>query len=95
VIVGRALHGAPRLWSLLGTLLRTLLCALPSAALGWLVADIAVVRAGLVGLAGALYELAVGGAVYAALALPLALALGDAPTRATLRGLLRRVFGRR
>jgi putative peptidoglycan lipid II flippase len=95
VIVGRALHGAPRLWSLLGTLLRTLVCTLPSAALAWLVADIAMVRSGLVGFLGALYELAVGGAVYAALALPLALVLGDAPTRATLRSLLRRVIGRR
>ena len=95
VAVARWLHGAPRLWPLLGTLLRTLVCALPSAALGWLVADIAVVRAGLVGLAGALFELAVGGAVYAALALPLALALGDAPTRETLRRMLRRLGGRR
>ena len=95
VVVARALHGAPRLWPLLGTLMRTLVCAAPSAALGWLVGDIAVVRAGFVGFAGALYELAVGGAVYAALALPLALALGDAPTRETLRRALRRILRRR
>jgi putative peptidoglycan lipid II flippase len=95
VIVARLVHGAPRLWPLLGTLVRSLVCAAPAAALGWLVADIAVVRSGLVGFAGALYQLAVGGAVYAALALPLALLLGDVPTRDTLRALLRRVLRRR
>ena len=90
VVVARVLHGAPRLWPLLGTLLRTLACALPSAGLAWLVADIAGLRSGLLGFAAALLELAVGGAVYAALALPLALGLGDAPTRETLRRALRR-----
>ena len=93
--VARALHGAPRLGTLLGTLLRTLACALPSAALAWLVADIAVVRSGLVGFTAAVFELALGGALYAALALPLALGLGDTATRETLRRLLRGVLGRR
>jgi putative peptidoglycan lipid II flippase len=95
VLAARAWHGAPRCLPLLGTLLRTTLCATPSACLAWLVTDIAVVRLGRVGLPAALFELAAGGALYAALALPLALALGDAPTRELLRRLLRRALARR
>ncbi len=95
VVAARLLHGAPRLLPLLGTFLRTLLCALPAAALAWLVSDIAVVRVGLVGFAAAAFELVLGGAVYAAVALPLALGLGDAPTRDALRRALRRALGRR
>jgi putative peptidoglycan lipid II flippase len=81
LVVARRLHGAPRLLPLLGTLARALLASLPSAALAWLVADIAATRSGLSITPRALLELAVGGALYAALALPLLHALGDEPTR--------------
>ncbi|MBM4385193.1 MAG: murein biosynthesis integral membrane protein MurJ [Deltaproteobacteria bacterium] len=93
LVVARRLHGAPRLLPLLGTLVRAIAASLPTAALAWLVADIAGTRSGLGTTPRALLELAVGGVVYAALALPLLHALGDEPTRdvfARVRARIRR-----
>jgi len=95
VIVARVLHGAPTLPGLLGTLLRTTLCVLPGAFLGWLISDVAAVQLGLYGFTAALFELLLGGAIYLALTLPLALAVGDAPTRELLRRALGRLLRRR
>jgi putative peptidoglycan lipid II flippase len=89
--LARRLHSAPRLLPLLGTLARSLVASLPAAGLAWLVADIAATRSGFGITPRALLELAVGGAVYAALALPLLYALGDAPTRETLARVGRRL----
>lgn len=95
LLVARRLHEAPRFAPLLGTLLRSLAFAAPSALLAGWAAGLAAERAGWNGFAGALLELVAGGLVYAASALPLALALGDAPTRDALRRALRRASGRR
>jgi putative peptidoglycan lipid II flippase len=91
LVLARRLHGAPRLLPLAGTLVRSLAAALPAGAAAWLVADIAATRSGLGVTPRALLELAVGGAVYAALALPLLYALGDAATRDALRRALARL----
>ncbi len=91
VVVARALHGSPRLLGLLGTLLRTTVCVLPGAFLGWLIADVAAVQGGHHGFLGALFELVVGGTIYAGVTLPLALGLGDGPTRELLRRPFRRL----
>jgi len=95
LIAARRLHGAPRLLPLLGTLVRALVASVPPAALAWLVADIAGTRSGLGITQRALLELAVGGAVYAALALPLFHALGDGPTREVFARVLARVRRKR
>ena len=70
---------------LLGTLVRTLAASVPAAGIAWLAADIVAVRSGLGITPRALLELAVGGGVYALLALPLLYALGDTVARETLR----------
>ena len=88
--LARWLHGAPRLVPLLGTFGRSLLAALPAAGLAWLATGFAAAHAGLAGTAGALLEVALGGAVFALCALPLMFAVGDEPARQTLRGLWRR-----
>jgi putative peptidoglycan lipid II flippase len=92
VLVARVLHGAPRLLGLVGTLLRTTLCVVPGAFLGWLLSGAAAVQGGYTGFTGALFELVVGGAIYVAVTLPLALLLGDAPTRELLRRPFRRLW---
>ncbi len=92
--LARRRHGAPRLLPLLGTLMRTLAASLPAAGLAWFVADIVAVRSGLGTTPRALLELAVGGALYPALALPALLWIGDEPTRALLRRTLRRALRR-
>ena len=84
--LARRLHGAPRLLPLLGTLLRALGASLPAGALAWYAAALAS-RYGV----AAVLELGIGGAVYAALALPLLWVLGDAPTRESLARPLRRL----
>jgi len=91
LLLARRLHRAPRLLPLLGTLVRSVAATLPAAALAWLVADIAGTRSELGVTPRALYEVALGGAVYAALALPLLAAFGDAVTRDTLRRVAARV----
>jgi putative peptidoglycan lipid II flippase len=93
--LARRLHGAPRLLPLLGALARALAASLPSAALAWLVADIVGTRSGLGITPRALLELAVGGALYAALALPLSYALGDEPTREVFARVFARVRRKR
>ena len=93
LLLARRLHGAPRLLPLLGTLLRALGASLPAGAIAWLIADIVATRSGLGVTPHALLELAVGGTLYAALALPLLYALGDAPTRELLRSAARRATG--
>jgi hypothetical protein len=90
--VARVLHGAPRLLGLVGTLVRTTVCVVPGALLGWLLSGVAVVQGGYYGFPGALFELVVGGAIYVVVTLPLALLLGDAPTRELLRRPLRRLW---
>ncbi|HEU4430667.1 MAG TPA: murein biosynthesis integral membrane protein MurJ [Myxococcota bacterium] len=94
VVLARLRHGAPRLLPLLGTLLRALAASLPAAAIAWLVSDIAGTRSGAGVTPRALLELALGGALYAALALPLLYALGDAATRDVLSRMSVRVLRR-
>jgi putative peptidoglycan lipid II flippase len=92
--LARVRHGAPRLLPLLGTLLRALAASLPAAAIAWIVSDIVGTQSGRGVTPRALIELAVGGALYAALALPLLYALGDAPTRDVLSRVAARVTRR-
>jgi putative peptidoglycan lipid II flippase len=89
--LARRLHGAPLLLPLLATLARSLAASLPAAGIAWLIADIAGTRSGQGVTPRALLELAVGGATYAALALPLLYALGDAATRDALARVPRRI----
>lgn len=91
LVLARRMHGAPRLLPLLGTLSRSLVASLPSAALAWLVADIAGSQSGAGVTARALLELAVGGVCYALLGLPLLYALGDEATREALQRVTRRL----
>jgi putative peptidoglycan lipid II flippase len=91
LVLARRLHGAPRLLPLLATLGRSLASSLPAAGIAWLVADIAGTRSGRGVTPRALIELAVGGATYAGLALPLLYALGDEPTREVLGRVTRRL----
>jgi putative peptidoglycan lipid II flippase len=88
--LARVRHGAPALLPLASTLLRSLLGAAPAAAAAWLAARAASPRLPH-GTAGALLECVLGGLAFAALALPLAWLLGDAPTRDVLRSIARRV----
>ena len=86
LLMGRALHGGPRLLPLLGSGLRGLAVTLAAAtaaqlALLWRAVD-----------PRPLSDLCVAGAIYAGVALLGAFALGDAPLRAFLRGLLRRLI---
>jgi peptidoglycan biosynthesis protein MviN/MurJ (putative lipid II flippase) len=91
--LARWLHGAPALLPLGGTLLRSLAGALPAAAAAMFAARALHDCCGLGGTTGALLELAAGGTLYLALALPAAWLLGDATTRETLARLVRRVAG--
>jgi len=70
---------------------RALVASLPAAALASSAAAFAGTQAGLDGSAAALLELAVGGTVYAAGALPLLYVVGDAPTREALERVPRRL----
>ena len=88
--LARRLHGAPRLLPLFATLLRALCASVPAAAIAWIAAHFAGARGGLAVTPRALLELAIGGALYAVVALPLLFAMGDAPTREIL-GRLRRL----
>ncbi len=92
--LARRRHGAPQLLPLLATLLRALLATLPAAALAWLGADIAASQSGLATTPRAWLELALGGTLYAAVALPLFLLVGDAASREILRRLLRQLARR-
>jgi len=86
----RRWHGAPALGALLGTGMRTLAAAAPAAAAGFFAAEQAAARAGAGTLAAAL-ALAAGGLAFAAIGLPLAYQLGDAPTREALLRIARRL----
>jgi putative peptidoglycan lipid II flippase len=92
--LARRLHGAPAFGALLGTTLRTLAAALPAGVAAWAAAEAIAARSGQGALAAAA-ALAGGGAAFLALALPLALWLGDAPTRDALRAIARRLPRRR
>jgi putative peptidoglycan lipid II flippase len=91
--LARWLHGAPALLPLGGTLVRSLAGALPAAAAAMFATRALHDCCGLGGTTGALLELAAGGTLYLALALPAAWLLGDATTRETLARLVRRVAG--
>ena len=71
LLIARKLHGAPRLLPLCGTLVRAIAASLPAAALASSAAAFAGTQAGLGRSAAAMSELLLGGAVYAAGALPL------------------------
>ncbi len=96
VILGfaRRWHGAPSLRALLGTALRALAAAAPAAWAARWAAEASAARAGAGTLAAAL-ALAAGGLAFAAVALPLAWRLGDAPTRDALAAVARRLRRRR
>jgi len=88
--LARVRHGAPALVPLAVTLVRSLAGAAPAAAAA-LVAARAVAPLAPGGTPGALLECAAGGIAFAAVGLPLAYWLGDAPTRAALRRVARRL----
>lgn len=94
VVLARRLHGAPRLLPLLGTLVRSVFAAVPSAALALIVATFVGARCGWSVTPRAVLELASGGVVYAIVALPLMFLLGDEPMREALGRLRRRVLRR-
>ena len=79
----RSRHGGPGLTPLLETLLRSLAVALPAAAAAWLLV------ASRPGTAGALLDLALGGAAFGGVALLGLAVFGDAPTRELLYRLRR------
>jgi putative peptidoglycan lipid II flippase len=83
LLLARRLHQQPALLPLGTTLLRALVIALPAAAAARLVATLLEGP----GTVAALVAVVAGGAVFAACVLPLALALGDAPTRELLKSL--------
>jgi putative peptidoglycan lipid II flippase len=88
LLLARRLHGAPDLAALAASSGRALAAALPAACAAlW-------VQRGGAGLAGALVDLVLGVAAYAAVALPLAWLLGDEALRDALRRVARR-FARR
>jgi putative peptidoglycan lipid II flippase len=76
--LARRLHGAPHFAPLASTALRAVLISLPAAAAAFYC------QPGLGGGIGALVDLAVGGIVFALLAIAGALLVGDAPMRETL-----------
>jgi peptidoglycan biosynthesis protein MviN/MurJ (putative lipid II flippase) len=78
LVLARRLHGAPRFGPLASTALRAILIALPAAAAAFYC------QPGLGGGIGALVDLAVGGIVFALLAIAGALVVGDAPMREML-----------
>jgi peptidoglycan biosynthesis protein MviN/MurJ (putative lipid II flippase) len=88
--LARLRHGAPRLVPLADTLLRSLAAALPAGAVAYYAAG-AAARLGLAGSAGAFVACGAGGLAFAAVGLPLAYQLGDAPTRDVLRSIARRL----
>ena len=88
LLLARRLHGAPDLAALAASSGRALVAALPAACAAlW-------VQRGGAGFAGALVDLALGVAAFAAVALPLAWLLGDEALRDVLRRVARR-FARR
>jgi putative peptidoglycan lipid II flippase len=86
VAIARRLHGAPDLAALASTAGRALLASGVAYGAAWLLPERAP------GFAGALTALALGGFVYAGVGLGALYAFGDAPLRATLQRLLRRVL---
>jgi len=91
LVLARRWHGAPALLPLAGTLLRALAAAAPASGAALLAAR-AVAPLAPPGTLGAAVACAVGGVAFAALGLPLAFALGDAPTQEALRALARRTW---
>jgi putative peptidoglycan lipid II flippase len=84
LLLARRLHGAPSLLALARTGAAALAAALPGAAAAWWV------QRGGEGVLGALLDLALGGAAFCAVALPIAWWVGGEPLRAALARLLRR-----
>jgi len=78
LVLARRLHGAPQFAPLAGTALRSILISLPAAAAAFYCLP------GLGGTLGALVDLAVGGSVFALLAIAGVRLAGDAPMRETL-----------
>jgi putative peptidoglycan lipid II flippase len=89
LVVARRLHGAPRLLPLLATLVRSVAIATAAGLVGR-----EFLRGG-PGLSGALVDLAIGGAVFAAVAGLGVAFLGDAPMREGVARMVRRLVGRR
>jgi putative peptidoglycan lipid II flippase len=88
LLLARRLHGAPRLGVLLAAGVRTAVVAAPALLVGvWL-------QSGGPGAAGALRDLLVGGAGFAAVALGGISVIGDAPLRQGLSQRLQRLAGR-
>jgi putative peptidoglycan lipid II flippase len=88
--LARVRHGAPALIPLAATLGRSLAAAAPAAAAAFFAAR-AVAPLAPGGTPGALLECSAGGLAFAAVGLPLAFWLGDAPTRDALRRVARRL----
>jgi hypothetical protein len=84
LVLARHRHGAPRLLGLLGTFVRSVGVALAAGLLGR-----EVLRGG-PGFSGAMVDLALGGAVFAAVAGLGVVVLGDAPMREGVARVLRR-----
>jgi putative peptidoglycan lipid II flippase len=90
----RRWHGAPAPGALAASGLRTLAAAAPAAFVAGLAARALAERTG-GGTLAAAAALAAGGLAFAAVGLPLAFRLGDAPTRDALRAIARRLSRRR
>lgn len=88
LFLARRLHGTPALLPIAVTALRALAAAVPAALLA------AWVQRGAPGFVGAATDLALGGAVFVAVAFPLAWFAGDDALRGALRKLAGRVVGR-